>query len=255
MTTNPQGRYAEVDGLSIYYEVHGEGFPLVLLHGGLLTIELNFGDVLPDLATTHRIVAIELQGHGRTADTDRPITLERLADDVAAVLDHARVDQADVLGFSLGGMVAVEVARRHPDRVRRLVLASITGRPEGFHADVHGPNAQLGVGRMPTKADFEAMQQAHQAVAPRPEDFGTITAKLSAYVGSHPGWSDDELGEVGAPTLLLVGDRDFILVSEADRMGEVMTDAHLAVVPYATHMSLLPERDLVLPILRRFLDA
>lgn len=108
--------YVDIDGLSVYYEVHGEGPPLVLLHGGLLSIQSNFGDVLPMLAEDHRVVAIELQGHGRTADSDRPLSLERLADDVAGVLTKLGVGRTDVLGFSLGGLVAVEFARRHPGR-------------------------------------------------------------------------------------------------------------------------------------------
>jgi pimeloyl-ACP methyl ester carboxylesterase len=106
--TPPQGRYAEVDGLSIYYERHGQGSPLVLLHGGLQTIDTAFGDVLPALAQTHEAMAIELQGHGHTADRDGPLSLEQLADDVAHVLTDARVDQADIIGFSIGGLAAIE---------------------------------------------------------------------------------------------------------------------------------------------------
>lgn len=256
MTMKPaQASYVDVDGLSIYYEQHGEGPPLVLLHGGLLTIELGFGDVLPALAERHKVVAIELQGHGRTADCDRPLSLERLADDVAHVLTEVDVDRADVVGFSLGGLVTVELARRHPERVHRLVVASIPTRPDGFHEEVRSPDAQPGVGRMPTEDDFRAWEDAYRAVAPDPDHFSTFQTKLSAFVGSLPGWSDDELRELTVPTLVLIGDNDFVRVEHAAHMQDVLRDARLAVVPGATHVSLLHETDLVLPVLHRFLGS
>jgi pimeloyl-ACP methyl ester carboxylesterase len=256
MTTTPaQGTYVEVDGLRIYYQQHGEGPPLVLLHGGLQTIEVAFGDVLPALAERHQVVAIELQGHGRTADSDRPLSLERLADDVAQVLTAIGVDRADLLGFSLGGLVAVEFARRHPERAGRLVLASIPTRPEGFHDDVRMPNARPGVGRMPTEDDFQAWEQAYRAVAPDPDHFADFAAKLGPFVASLPGWSDDELRELTGPTLVLIGDNDFVRVEHAAHMQEVLPDARLAVVPGVTHVGLLHEPDLVLPILHRFLTS
>jgi pimeloyl-ACP methyl ester carboxylesterase len=256
MTTMPApGRYAEFDGLSTYYELHGEGPPLVLLHGGLLTIEVAFGDVLPALAERHKVVAIELQGHGHTADIDRPLSLERLADDVAHVLTEVGVDRTDVLGFSLGGLVTVELARRHPERVRRLVLASTHAGPDGLHEEIRSPNARPGVGRMPTEDDFRAWEEAYRAVAPDPDNFSAFAATLAAFVGSLPGWSDDELRELTVPTLVLIGDNDFIRVEHAARMQEVLPHARLAVVPGATHVSVLHETDLVMPILRRFLDA
>ena len=121
--------YAPVDGLRMYYEVHGQGRPLVLLHGGLLTIDLSFGDLLPALAAGRRVIATELQGHGRTADIDRDLDVGLLAGDVAALLDHLGVDQADVLGFSLGGGVALQLALDHRDRVGRVILASVELRP------------------------------------------------------------------------------------------------------------------------------
>jgi pimeloyl-ACP methyl ester carboxylesterase len=251
--SSARGEYAKVDGLSAYYELHGDGPPLVLLHGGLLTIELAFGDVLPALAERHRVVAIELQGHGRTADIDRPLSLERLADDVAEVLTQVGIDRADVLGFSLGGLVTVELARRHHDRVRRLVLASISASPDGFHDEIRSPDAAPGVGRMPTADDFQTMEDAYRAVAPDPDHFSTFAAKNSAFVGGLPGWSDDELRQISVPTLVLIGDNDFIRVEHAAHMQEVLPDARLAVVPGATHVGLLHEADLVLPILRRFL--
>src|SRR5262245_2725976 len=247
-------RYADVDGLKIYYQAHGEGPPLVLLHGGLLTIEANFAEILPALAERHRVIAIELQGHGRTADNGRPLSLERLADDVAAVLDDAGASEpADVVGFSLGGMVAVEVARRHPDRVRRVVLGAVSVSPDGFHDEIRSPDARPGVGRMPSEADFGAMVTAYRAVAPDPDGIDTFQVTLSNFVGSQPGWTPAELQDVRAPALVLIGDYDFVRVEHAAEMQATLPDAQLAVVPGATHMSLFHQADVIVPLLHRFL--
>src|SRR5215212_1730206 len=158
--------YASVNGLELYYEVHGSGRPLVLLHGGLMTIDLNFGPMLEPLATSRQVIAVELQGHGHTADTDRPMTIEAMADDVIGLLDHLDIAEADVFGFSLGGLVACALAVGAPDRVRKLIVAS---------ADPHRPPGREGRplddDRMPTPADFQAMRDAYAAVAPDPAHF------------------------------------------------------------------------------------
>ena len=138
--------YAPVNGLQLYYEAHGTGRPLVLLHGGLMTIDLNWGPLLEPLAATRQVIAVELQGHGRTADTDRPMTIEALADDVVALLDHLGIADADLFGFSLGGLVAYTIALGAPDRVGKLIVAS---------ADAHRPPGRESVplddDRMPTQ--------------------------------------------------------------------------------------------------------
>src|SRR5438045_3869656 len=120
--------YADVNGLHLYYEQHGEGPPLVLLHGGLLTIELSFGAVIPALAEHHRVIAVELQGHGRTADIDRPMAFEHLAADVVGLLDHLGIERTDAFGFSLGGLTTYELLVHHPGRLRRAVVASADHR-------------------------------------------------------------------------------------------------------------------------------
>ena len=140
---------ASVNGLQLYYEDHGTGHPLVLLHGGLHTIVLSFGALLPRLVASHRVIAVELQGHGHTPDTDRVPTYSDLADDVVALLDHVGVERADVFGFSLGGQVAVELGLRHPNRVDRLVLAAAIYHRDGYH-DVTDPTSV----RLPTPAEF-----------------------------------------------------------------------------------------------------
>ena len=148
--------YAPVNGLQLYYEIHGGGRPLVLLHGGLLTIDLNFGPLLEPLAASRQVIAVELQGHGHTADTGRAMTIEALAGDVVALLDHLGIEQADLFGFSLGGLVAYAVTLGAPTRVGKLIVAS---------ADAHRPpgreSAPLDDDRMPTPADFRAMRDAY----------------------------------------------------------------------------------------------
>src|SRR5689334_24070526 len=132
-TTAAQTGYAQVNGLHMYYEIHGTGQPLVLLHGAFSAIGTSFGALLPELAKTRQVIAFELQAHGRTADIDRPMTLEQMADDVVAALQHLGIAQADLFGYSMGAGVALQIAIRHPDVARKLVLASVTYTMSGFH--------------------------------------------------------------------------------------------------------------------------
>jgi pimeloyl-ACP methyl ester carboxylesterase len=198
--------YASVNGLQLYYEAHGSGRPLVLLHGGLMTIDLNFGSLLEPLAAGRQVIAVEFQCHGHTADTGRLMTIEALAGDVVALLDQLRIAEADLFGFSLGGLVAYAVALSAPARVGKLIVAS---------ADAHRPpgreSATPGDDRLPTLADFQAMRDAYEAVAPDPARFGEPAAKTSALVHEFPGWTG-ELRSLQAPTLLIFGDRDFLTV-------------------------------------------
>ena len=193
--------YASVNGLQLYYEIHGRGRPLVLLHGGLLTIDLNFGPLLELLAATRQVIALELQGHGRTADTSRPMTIEALAGDVVALLDHLGIAEADLFGFSLGGLVAYAVAIGAPGRQadRRLGGRAPPAGP-GERATWRGPDADA--------ADFRAMRDAYDAIAPDPAHFDEFAARLSALVHEFPGWTG-ELRSLRVPTLLIFGDRDF----------------------------------------------
>src|SRR5919202_3627366 len=133
--TTPQTGYAPVNGLRMYYEIHGTGRPLVVLHGAFMTIEL-LGKLVPELARSRQVIAVELQGHGHTADIDRPITYENLADDTAALLRHLGIDNADVYGYSLGGGVALQLAIRHPELVRKLVVVSASYTSDGLHPEV-----------------------------------------------------------------------------------------------------------------------
>lgn len=239
---------ANVNGIDLYFEEHGSGAPLVLLHGGLQTIELAFGDTLAEFAKRHRVIAIELQGHGRTPDTERDFTLEHLADDVVALLDHLGIEQADVLGFSLGGLAATQVGAAHPARVRRLVLASAHVRPDGYHDGIFaGTRTDL----LPTERDFQSMVEAYQAVAPDPDHFAAFAGKVSALPPTVD-FSDDELRSITAPTLVLIGDTDFVRIEHATLMRDLIPNAQLGVLPDTTHMGLLRNTATV-PLVERFL--
>jgi pimeloyl-ACP methyl ester carboxylesterase len=242
--------YAHVRGLDVYYETHGVGAPLVLLHGGLLTIELTFARMLPSLAKARKVVAIELQGHGRTADIDRELTLEGCADDVVGVLDELGFDRADFFGFSLGGLVALRLAMRHPERAGRLAVAGVHFRADGYHPDIFDMAADST--RLPTQADRQAMLDAYAAVAPDPERFEVVQAKASA-IPERLDWSPADLGSVRSPVLIIIGDNDFVRVEHAARMRELIPNARLAVLPGCTHVEVTRRADLVLPLVEEFL--
>jgi pimeloyl-ACP methyl ester carboxylesterase len=252
-TSSPKGAYAPINGLDLYYEVHGDGPPLVLLHGGLMTIDLSFGRLVPVLARQHRVIGVELQGHGHTGDIDRPMRLETLADDVAALLDHVGIDRADVFGFSLGGLVALTMGLEHPERVGKLVIASVDHRPS--HDEFEKPDDPDVMKRMPTEADFQAMRETYARVAPNPDDFEAVAEKTSSMVHSLTGWSDDELRTIRAPTLVLVGDTDFTPLANAVAMFEVLRDAQLAVLPGTTHMGVTRHVERVTALVEPFLAS
>jgi pimeloyl-ACP methyl ester carboxylesterase len=242
--------YALVNGLQLYYETHGSGRPLVLLHGGLMTIDLNFGPLLESLATDRQVIAVELQGHGHTADTDRPMTIEAFASDVVGLLDHLDIGQTDLFGFSLGGLVACAVALTQPTRIAKLIVAS---------SDPHRPTGRvsptLGEDRMPTPADFQAMRDAYEAVAPDPAHFEEFAARTSTMVvNEFAGWTD-ELRSMSMPTLLVFGDRDFTPLHHVVEMFELLPDAQLAVLPGTTHMGVTRRTEELLALITRFLET
>jgi pimeloyl-ACP methyl ester carboxylesterase len=241
--------YAKVNGLQLYYETHGSGRPLVMLHGGLMTIGYSFGPLLGPLAADRQVIAVELQGHGHTADSDRPMAIEALAADVVALLDDLGIAEADIFGFSLGGLVAYGIALSAPDRVGKLIVAS---------ADAHRPPGRESVpiddDRLPTPADFQAMREAYEAVAPDPTHFDEFAASTSAMVHEFPGWSD-ELRSLRAPTLLIFGDRDFWPLRDIAELVELLPDVQLAVLPGTTHFDITRRPDEVLALISSFLPA
>ncbi|HVV88495.1 MAG TPA: alpha/beta hydrolase [Kofleriaceae bacterium] len=222
--------HADLDGLHLYYEDHGAGRPLVLMHGGGSTIQTSFGALLPELARGHRVIAVEQQGHGHTADLDRPFSFEQMADDTAALLDRLGVRNADILGFSAGGMTALQVAVRHPQLVRRLVICS------GFHAHAGLLPALRELFRAPPDpgAMPAPLREAYLAAAPQP-DLDRFVAKTMAMMDGFADLPDEALRAITAPTLVLQGDRDVILPEHALALSRLVAHGQLAIVPGAAH--------------------
>ena len=197
--------YADVNGINLYFETHGTGRPLVLLHGGLGSGEM-FTAILPLFAEKRRVILVDLQGHGRTADVDRPLDARLMADDVAALIDHLDLDEADVVGYSLGGKVALQVAIRHPARVRRLVAASVPVRRSASYPEILAQQEQMGA----AAAEFlkgTPMYELYQRVAPRPEDFPRLLDKIGVALAQEFDWTDDVRG-LAVPTLVMAADAD-----------------------------------------------
>ncbi|MDQ1698005.1 MAG: hypothetical protein QOJ03_3358 [Frankiaceae bacterium] len=246
--------YADVNGIHMFYETYGAGSPLVLLHGGMLSIRLSFAGLIPSLAQRHRVIGVELQGHGRTADTSREITPAALAGDVVGLLDHLGIDRAHVLGHSMGGAVAMELAVNSPDRVRRVVAASVSVRPDGLHEDLTDPSRYATSARMPTQQDFMDFQEEYKRLSPHPDHFDEFLATLSSSNADLQGWTDDQLAGISSPILLVLGDRDFTTIEHGAVMQQLIPGAQLAVLPDTTHMQVTRRADLLLPMLDRFLD-
>ncbi|WIM98491.1 alpha/beta fold hydrolase [Actinoplanes oblitus] len=203
---NPgNGQYADVNGIKLYYETHGAGRPLVLLHGGLGSGEM-FGPVLPALAERHRVILVDLQGHGRTADIDRPIDVRLMADDIAALIGHLGLDRPDVVGYSLGGGVALQVAIRHPERVRRLVPISAAIARRAMYPDILAQQEQMGAAAAAFLEDTP-MYALYQRVAPRPEDFPRLLDKIGAAMAADFDLTEQVRG-LRMPTLVVAADAD-----------------------------------------------
>ena len=258
-----QTGYAPVHGLEMYYEIHGSGgTPLLLLHGGLFNIDLQFGEVLPGLAQGRQVIAADFQAHGRTGDIDRPLTTADLASDVVALLEHLGIRQVDVFGFSVGGAVALYLAIKHPDLVRKAVISSVS-----FHPDGDRPENTEAVGEM--TVDMIAgtpMEQDYLAKSPNPDKLQDLLNKLGSYDRGAGGWSDDDIQGIAAPTLITVGDCDAVKLEHAVRFlqlrgGDVNGDfvgvptSQLAVFPGSTHFFGMARTPLVLDVVTTFLDA
>jgi pimeloyl-ACP methyl ester carboxylesterase len=246
--------YVDVNGVHMYYEISGEGRPLVLLHGGMLSIDLNFAGLIPTLARKHRVIGVEMQGHGRTADIDREITPAALASDIIGLLDHLGIERAHVLGHSMGAAVALELAVNHPDRVLRVVPISASVRPDGMHEDLADPSRFATSDRLPTQQDFAEFSAEYKRLSPHPEHFDDFLARLSASNADLEGWSDEQLAAITAPVLIVQGDRDFTTNQHAALMQQLIPRSQLAILPDTTHMQVTRRANLLLPILDGFLD-
>ena len=260
------GRYASINGLEMYYEVHGThsaGNPLMLLHGGLGEISM-FAQVLPSLAENRHVIAVEVQGHGHTADIDRPLSYEQVADDVAALIKHLSLEDTDILGYSLGGGFALQTAIRHPELVRKLVIVSATCKRDGWYAQVLDGMASV-TAEVAKGWVGSPMHAAYASIAPKPEDWPMLAGKLGDLLRQDYDWSS-AVAAIKSPALIIIGDADGVRPAHAAEMFaffggktagimERLPDSQLAVLPGTTHFSILSRTDLLLPIIVPFLDA
>ena len=203
--TRGVGHYADVNGISLYYQVLGSGRPLILLHGGLFSSDM-FGPTLPALAANHQVIAVDLQGHGRTADIDRPLDIRVMADDIAALIDHLALDKPDLVGYSLGGGVAFFTAVKYPEKVGKLVIAGAHIRRDAIPAEMLAQQGQLNAGAAEFLKDTPMYQQ-YQAIAPRPEDFGRLLDKVGASMAKDFDFSEEMRG-LQVPTMIVAADAD-----------------------------------------------
>jgi pimeloyl-ACP methyl ester carboxylesterase len=262
-TTPVRTGYAPVNGLNMYYEIHGEGQPLVLLHGAFSAIGTSFENVLPGLAETRQVIGLEMQAHGRTADIDRPLSPVQMADDTVAALEHLGIENADFFGYSMGSDVALHIVVRHPDVVRKLVLASATYTLSGVH-----PGLMDGLAEMKPEMMFGSpWHEEYMRIAPRPEDFAVLFEKKTQMDRELEDFSAEVIRAIKAPTLLIIGDSDLVRPEHAVEMfrllgGGVFGDtpaglpaSQLAVLPGTSHVTLVDRADMLLAIIPPFLDA
>ena len=203
--TSGSGTYADVNGVHLYYETYGSGRPLVMLHGGLYSGE-NFYPIIPALAEEYQVIVPDLQGHGRTADVDRPLDIKLMADDIAALIRHLGLEQVDVLGYSLGGGVALFLARKYPELVRKLILVSAHTRFDALDPAMYAQQAQVGAAAVPFMKETP-MYQLYERVAPRPEDFGRLLDKIGVGLAQTFDYAD-EVRALEIPTMIVAADAD-----------------------------------------------
>ena len=258
----PMTGYAPVNGLKMYYEVHGSGEPVVLLHGAFMTITNNWNGWIKELAKTRKVIAIEMQGHGRTADIARDMTSENLADDVAALLGHLKIPRADLIGYSMGGGVAMQCAVRHPDKVRKVVVISSPFRRDGVVKEgadaLKNLSPELFIGS-PLEVDYKKL-------SPTPDDFPKFVKHMVAAMSKEQDLDADKLKDTPAPMFFIFGDADGIRLDHIAEMyrlkgGEVHGDmqphsaSRLAILPNTTHVTLMERMTVIVPMVNDFLNA
>ncbi len=223
-----EGKYASVNGLKMYYEIHGEhsGIPLVLIHGGGSTIETTFGRVLPIFAKTQKVIAVEMQGHGHTADINRPLSFDQDADDIAALLQHLNISKPNIFGFSNGASTTLHFAIRHPELTNKIIVASTfykkSGAPDWFW-------------EMMQKPSFEGMPQAYkdafQQINPDEKALYQMYERDVARMQAFPDLTAEQLTSIKAPALIILGDRDVTTPEHAVEMHRLLKNSRLAIFP------------------------
>lgn len=255
------GHRVQVNGMQLYYEVSGAGEPLIVLHGAYMNIP-SMGAIIPKLAETHKVYALEFQGHGRTTDIDRPITYQNLADDVAAFMDSAGLARADVFGYSVGAEVALQVAIRHPQKVNKIVAASaaydLRGWQPEFTAVIPQITVEMMVG-MPFAAEYRKL-------APNPDGFPELARKLIALEKEPMAWEKD-VRQIKAPVLLIAGDADVTTLEHSvalfrllgggvmGDMGKPLPASRLAILPATSHTAVITQTDLLHALIEPFLKG
>ncbi len=258
----PLTGYAPINGIKMYYEVHGRGEPVVLLHGAFMTITNNWGGWIEELAKTRQVIAVEMQGHGRTADVPRDFSYDHLADDVAGLLTYLKIPRADLIGYSMGGAVAIQTAIRHPDKVRRAVILSSTFRRDGMVAGAAEAISKL------TADDFAGspIQVEYQKLSPTPGNFAQFVKRVVATASKAHDFGADKLRATAAPMFFIHGDADGVRLAHVAEMfrlkggdihGDMMprSPSRLAILPNTTHVTLMQRIAVIVPMVNDFLDA
>ncbi len=254
MSDHATGDYAPINGLRMYYETHGTGDPVVLIHGGLLTIGLSWANLIPVLAERHTVIAVELQGHGRTANIDRPFTPQNNAADIVALLDHLGIARATIIGHSTGAATALELAVHHGDRVDRVVSLSGSVKPDAMVPDFADPETLMSSPRIPTPQEMAAMRSEYERLSPAPQEFEVFQQQIASAPDGE-GFTDEELAGITAPVLEVLGDLDFVPFDHLTVMQQLIPDCRIGVLPGTTHTEVPTRADLLAPMLKAFLTA
>jgi len=251
--------YAPVNGINVYYEVYGEGRPLVLLHGAFYTIDMNWGQLIPELSKTRKVIAIEMQGHGHTPFSDRELSITTLANDVEKVMDYLKIDSADVAGYSMGGSVAYQFAVQNPKRLRKLVIISSTYKSNGWLPIVNSAFKKF----KPEFFDNTPFQTGYDAVAPDKAKWTNFLKQMLDFVKVPFNVGDSNIAKIAAPVLIISGDNDGLdkieLMKTYQLLGggvtadlQPMPKSHLAIVPSQGHVSLMMQTTTLLNYLNDF---
>jgi pimeloyl-ACP methyl ester carboxylesterase len=258
----PTTGYAPVNGLKMYYEVHGSGDPVVLLHGSFMTITNNWTQWIGELSKMRKVIAIEMQGHGRTADIDREFSYENLADDVAALLDHLKISSADLIGYSMGGGVAMQCTIRHPEKVRKVVSISARFRQDGFVKEGLDAISKL----TPELFAGSPIEAEYKKLSPTPDEFPNFVKRVIAMALKPFDFGADKLKATKAPMFFIHGDADGVRLEHIAEMfrlkgEEIYGDlrprsaSRLAVLPNTTHVTLMERMPVIVPMVNDFFDA
>lgn len=252
--------YAAVNGIKLYYEVYGEGDPIVLLHGSFMTINMNWGQLIPELAKTRKVIALEMQGHGHTAHSERQITYSTLATDVAGVMKHLKIDNADILGYSFGGAIAYQLAIQNPELVKKLIIISATYKSEGWQPEVRNVLQTM----QPEFLDNTPLKTEYISVAPDTSNWHKFTGNMIKFNNTSYNLGEENIKSIKAPVLLIMGDNDgidkTILVNTYQLLGGCvfgdmagLPQSQLAIIPGKTHVSLMMDTEIILSTINSFL--